>query len=278
MSNILFNKLRDNEYLFKGIEIVPQLFADGTEWLGYVKSPRPSNGLVFITQEASFIYSENGRELFCAKKGDIVFAPKGCNYKVVIEREDIKPMIVSYTVNFKVFDDLAKEVSIGEPLGIISRDELMNFLPHITNLNNCARDVKPSQLLMISHFTALLDNVIQTLDINANAYYPIRRGVEALRREWLENRPIGRYAKLCSMSETGFRSYFKKWAGMSPVHYRNRMRIAAAQSVLTDSAHNKISVAAVANMSGFEDPFYFSRVFKSIYGVSPQKFIRNIDR
>ena len=72
MSNILFNKLRDNEYLFKGIEIVPQLFADGTEWLGYVKSPRPSNGLVFITQDASFIYSENGRELFCAKKGGVL--------------------------------------------------------------------------------------------------------------------------------------------------------------------------------------------------------------
>ena len=39
--------------------------------------------------------------------------------------------------------------------------------------------------------------------------------------------------------------------------------------LLTDSTY---SIQEISNSVGFEDPFYFSRAFKAIKGVSPRQF------
>ena len=57
--------------------------------------------------------------------------------------------------------------------------------------------------------------------------------------------------------------------GISPHGYLQTYRINEACSLLHDPAY---SVAEVAGSVGFNDPLYFSRVFKSIKGVSPSEY------
>ena len=71
------------------------------------------------------------------------------------------------------------------------------------------------------------------------------------------------------MSESHFRALFHQWAGMGPVQYRNRLRISHAQSYLVNSP---MRVDKIAAMVGFDDVFYFSRLFKKITGVSPRAY------
>lgn len=68
------------------------------------------------------------------------------------------------------------------------------------------------------------------------------------------------------MSRTSFFSRFKELAGISPQDYLIHYRIAYAKQLLTIGG---MSVSEVAYKSGFNDPKYFSRVFKKIEGVSP---------
>lgn len=57
--------------------------------------------------------------------------------------------------------------------------------------------------------------------------------------------------------------------GVSPHGYLQTYRINEACSLLHDPAY---SVAEVAGSVGFNDPLYFSRVFKSIKGVTPSEY------
>ncbi len=69
-----------------------------------------------------------------------------------------------------------------------------------------------------------------------------------------------------------FRKIFKEMTGQSPVAYFNVLRISHAKS-LFQQYESSWSVKEVAYQSGFDDPLYFSRVFRKLEGVSPRQYV-----
>lgn len=69
---------------------------------------------------------------------------------------------------------------------------------------------------------------------------------------------------------------FRRHAGMGPAEYLLKYRINMAQEMLFTS---EAPVQQIAQTVGIADPFYFSRVFKKQFGISPteyrEKFINN---
>jgi len=61
----------------------------------------------------------------------------------------------------------------------------------------------------------------------------------------------------------------KALTGLSPIAYIRKKRLVKARQLLADS---RLSIATVAGRSGFEDPKYFSRIFKREFGESPTKY------
>ena len=55
--------------------------------------------------------------------------------------------------------------------------------------------------------------------------------------------------------------------GTSPVRYLNDYRLSVARELLL---HTGKSIKSVAAAVGIPDPFYFSRLFRTAYGQSPQ--------
>ncbi len=64
---------------------------------------------------------------------------------------------------------------------------------------------------------------------------------------------------------------FKKKMQVTPMHYRNIVRIDKAKLLLADQA---LTVDAVAERVGFEDAKYFARVFRDFAGTSPSAYRR----
>ena len=77
------------------------------------------------------------------------------------------------------------------------------------------------------------------------------------------------FASLCNQSTYHFIHRFKSSMGVSPIKYLTRIRINKAKELLTDSPLN---VSEIANVVGYENPLYFSRVFKFHVGESPAHF------
>lgn len=71
------------------------------------------------------------------------------------------------------------------------------------------------------------------------------------------------------LSRSYLSSMFKEEMGESLFAYINRVRIEKSKILLLS---NKVSLADIGGMCGFEDQSYFTKVFKSIVGVSPKKF------
>ena len=79
------------------------------------------------------------------------------------------------------------------------------------------------------------------------------------------------YADKAGMGEESFCHLFRKSMGI-PLHkYVTRVRMKEAVRLLK---YSSISISQIAYEVGYDDPLYFSRIFKKYYGVSP-KFMRN---
>jgi len=62
---------------------------------------------------------------------------------------------------------------------------------------------------------------------------------------------------------------FKQVLGLTPLQFHQRARMRQAAALLDDGA---MSVAAVAQRLGYDDPYYFSRQFKQVMGQSPTDY------
>ena len=80
---------------------------------------------------------------------------------------------------------------------------------------------------------------------------------------------IDDYATSRHMSTCWFIRNFRRITGATPLQYILSVRIANAQSLLENTDYN---IAEIASIVGYENPLYFSRIFKKQNGVSPLEY------
>lgn len=80
---------------------------------------------------------------------------------------------------------------------------------------------------------------------------------------------IEEFALSRSMSVSWFLRNFKQVTGMSPMHYILINRINNAVSLLETTNYN---VTEISTIVGYENPMYFSRLFKKQKGISPTEY------
>lgn len=76
-------------------------------------------------------------------------------------------------------------------------------------------------------------------------------------------------AALASLSRSRYTALFKEQTGFPPMEYFNRLRMHRASQWLDTT---DLSVKVIAARLGYEDPLYFSRVFRSITEMSPVQY------
>lgn len=68
------------------------------------------------------------------------------------------------------------------------------------------------------------------------------------------------------------RKLFKKEVGVSPLEYMTNLRMKNAETLLSAMWTNEYSITEIAQMCGFSDSLYFSRVFKKHFGCAPSTY------
>lgn len=99
--------------------------------------------------------------------------------------------------------------------------------------------------------------------------YPL---IEYIRTNYSKEISVQTMANVLKMSESNLFTTFKKSTGMSPIKFINNYRLSIASDLLLQTDE---SVKSIAEQVGINDQFYFSKLFKAKYSVSPQKY-RNI--
>lgn len=84
-----------------------------------------------------------------------------------------------------------------------------------------------------------------------------------------EDISIEQYAASRSMSTSWFNRSFRSLVGTSPMKYILEIRIRNSQMLLETTDY---SVADIAGIIGYDNPMYFSRLFRKAKGLSPAKY------
>ncbi|MBQ9802072.1 MAG: helix-turn-helix transcriptional regulator [Clostridia bacterium] len=256
-------------------DIFPESWGQRKEFSLYRQNARPCSALFFVCTDIEVTFFSPDRAQQVAGKGDIVFIPQGICYHVRVTGGGA-PATDTYTVNFDLLDETREKVLLADRIEILANRQ--DHLPsvHLKNLYDTFYRPQKSETgdrrnlaKAKGEFFLLLDLVAESASRDSDFYYPIRRGAEAFLREWSQNEKIEKYAQMSGVSVTYFYRCFRKWSGSSPIEYRNLLRLSNAESLLrcTDMQIKEIACAV-----GFEDPFYFCRIFSERFGTSPKNY------
>jgi len=101
---------------------------------------------------------------------------------------------------------------------------------------------------------------------NDMRFADIQPAITAIEGDFCGGIDINELAECCHLSPATLRRRFLAYAGMSPIRYRNTLRLTKARELITTGLY-KISEAAA--IVGIPDVYYFSKIYKKQFGISP---------
>lgn len=248
-------------------ECIKQSWKSTSKWTEYVHNARPNNAFVLICSDMRAVYDFSDGKTIVATKGDVIFLPKNVYY--CVHFYDVSDDYDSYTINFTLFDKTGKEIEIQDEPCILKRKFNEACLFETNELYKAYLNRKYDSINYQIQFYSFLNTICNLINYASMYYYPIKNGVDLLLVEFAENKKMDYYAKQCNMDKSYFYKLFKSWANVSPNEYRNQLRLSSAKSMLKNT---NMTISQIAEKTGFVDPYYFSRIFKKKFGLSPLRY------
>lgn len=115
-----------------------------------------------------------------------------------------------------------------------------------------------------------------------DALFPRRQGLarlepalSAIRENLDRTLTLGELAQRVHLHPSYFSRLFRETLGRPPLQYHLELRMRRACALLLEGAGG---VADAAYACGYDDPLYFSKVFRRMWGVSPREYCRRQGR
>ena len=160
-----------------------------------------------------------------------------------------------------------------EQFGIDKDHAVYNDFEHLKEFwMTSIRRVNPSNILVLTESVLLY--TLSYVDQHKASAVQVSREFDAI-LEYINNNfadselSVSKVADLFGFSSKYLSSLFVKNMDVKFTEYLSRLRIEQAVEILKQEHP---SVGELAARCGYTDPFYFSKVFKSIVGVSPSQY------
>jgi len=153
-----------------------------------------------------------------------------------------------------------------------------NLFSQSTSTENYNTEMINSMLLIISeYFSDIYSTLISThstkslneMKITTNETYILSHALEFINNNYKDNITLTDITKFCNCSESYISHIFKKTMKINIKAYINKVRIEHSKELLLDS---NLNISQIALKIGFNEPNYFSNVFREICGLSPSAF------
>jgi len=106
-----------------------------------------------------------------------------------------------------------------------------------------------------------------------NNHPSIEKAKRYMEENFNKNFSIEHLAKKVCTSKFHFSRIFKKEIGITCTEYLNKVRITKAKNLLKN---DQLSISEICFLTGFNDLTYFGKVFKTLEGVSPSTYRKNL--
>ena len=226
---------------------------------------RKQHGFFYVHSGMAIFYTDDKE--FVVSAGNLLFIPQNKKYKMVYTAEST----VFVVVNFMMWDQNGNDVFLFDDIEFVFKEQKTNSLEHLmTKFELCSTSKNVGSLLKKKELMYRLLGLVYRNELHPMGEEAIdsriARGVHLLEQTYLENLPIEQYANECNVSVNTFRRIFGKQFGMSPIKYRNLLRMDRAKDLLYEGG---FTVAEVAYAVGFENVGYFCRSYRQSIGETP---------
>lgn len=270
MKIISFEKLYNTEFYITQPIAKTQYWVPRGNVYSAIGKPKISHTLLWFKNCSATITSKDGTVLE-AERNQMTYMAKGIEYKVEFHntssgKED------TVVVHFQMTDQDGEDIApILKPIICIK-----NVDPALAaSLDLLCEEFRKNIVCMpevVSIIYQLMATVCQKQKSRRTRkkFSCIRRGIDLLERD--TDLSITEIAKECGVSECYFRRLFQEYSGESPINFRQKHRIEKAKQLLLSDEH--YTVSEIAEELGFSDIYHFSKTFKKLCGMSPNKFVQ----
>lgn len=118
-------------------------------------------------------------------------------------------------------------------------------------------------------FTTFIFNEKYDTSKSINSKDEINRAIDFMRKNINNTVKVGDIAQAANLSTTYFANLFKSRTGFSPIEYFNHLKVQQACQYLL---FTNFRVKEISYELGIDDPYYFSRMFAKVMGMSPNTY------
>lgn len=262
----MYLKITDNLFSVKQIKEV----TNSTNSKPYVVCDnRYSDCFAFVLSgKATYRF---GEKTIVAEAGDIVYLSHRSKYTFTIENCDFTTIFIDFF--FDNADGTILENNIFKGNRIKNMKNIFIKLRKLWIVGNFSDKIYAYSLLYRIYSDIVLDALF--------AYMPTSRQLQ------LENAitliaekysssdfSIKHLADSCNMSESHFRRIFTQIYHVSPKKFLISYRLDKAKQMLNDFS---IPISEICKKCGFENAYYFSRVFKAEIGMTPSEYKKDLN-
>ncbi|MCI8836149.1 MAG: AraC family transcriptional regulator [Ruminococcus sp.] len=149
------------------------------------------------------------------------------------------------------------------------------FKRMISELQHCQANYKEMLSMLLRHLLILIHRQLSRQHTRKNEYLEREMDLAAqyFNDHYNLNLCIEDYAASRGMSVSWFIRNFKEYTGTTPMQYIVSIRITNAQMLLETTSY---SITEIGNIVGYENPLYFSRIFRKQKGFSPSAYKKQI--
>lgn len=227
--------------------------------------------IAYIIEEGSCEFRIGDSE-GVAKTGDILICPP----YTIFERKIIDPLsfyFFRFSLKNDLFDNnhLCASFSIKQKNRLSSTNEMLQKIqfddsPQLKSFrNHLLNDI----LFMYFYENSL---IIQTVDNNNIRDELIRDSLVLLTNLKQDAPTITEIADSLNINPCHFSRKFKQVMGITPIEYRNKIRLQEAQKLLIETND---SIEKISETCGYNTAFYFSRIFTKYLGEAPSSYRNN---
>ncbi len=214
------------------------------------------NGIEYKLQQGDFIYipAGNVREAFTSTNEPV--QSYAANFRLHVLGEDDNNISLP-------FDNVIKTGLSGEYISLYSE------LEHIWVEKACNYKMRARAVFML-----ILDKLICRVTsglLTLNEDPRLFNIKQYILQNFMHKIEISELAKLAGLNAVYLGAYFKQTNGCTIKQYINRIRINNAENLLSAGGY---SVSEAAMRSGFDDLFYFSKVYRNYKGYAPSILLK----
>lgn len=225
----------------------------------------------FYVVNGSIIFDKGTDKELRVKKNEIVFLPNNITYKSEWDTFERGKYI---SLNFVIDDGY---ISLPGKICTVAYDRYGVFLDMFEKLFDVwSKGALGCEIEVLSGVYQVIHQVFYEMTYRKikSKNNVIYKGIMYLESHYLEDITINQLADMCHTSEGNFRRLFKKYKNMSPITYRNYLRMKKALTLIHSKEYTITEVAEAVNIPNVS---YFYKMFKKTFGKTPKELMDFIE-